>query len=368
MNKQQLKKYPEQPDNEIWFYDRNMPYYQLTNFYTSPIEAKLPLKLFLGEDFDKVMLDKKGKMSENHDYFYCDEFKTFSRRRMKESKILVERNKGKGDKIKWPTAEHLFQAYKLTDWVNYIENLDKEGRIWYLKGAVYEAISSTIGHPLAAAIEKIRKTSSPSEVRDFVNENFSPGHGMRPDWFKISGTIREGDDAMRLRVMKYVVREKFNQNPRLKKLLWETRDKKLVEHSPHDNFWGDGGDGSGKNWLGKILMEIRQEISMSSVISFHKEWDYESKEWKLVPSKRSKTGGQDWDPDEIEAESPEPIIEKNTSPPKSEEKSGSSLEEQKKRNLIEENIKAIRAKLKEAGITTEQEREILGNSWERNGE
>lgn len=28
-------------------------------------------------------------------------------------------------------------------------------------------------------------------------------------------------------------------------------------HSVQDSYWGDGGDGSGKNMLGLILMEVR---------------------------------------------------------------------------------------------------------------
>ncbi|EPT0382498.1 NADAR family protein [Listeria monocytogenes] len=34
---------------------------------------------------------------------------------------------------------------------------------------------------------------------------------------------------------------------------------KLEQHSENDHYWGDGGDGSGKNRLGKILMKVRDE-------------------------------------------------------------------------------------------------------------
>jgi hypothetical protein len=33
----------------------------------------------------------------------------------------------------------------------------------------------------------------------------------------------------------------------------------IVEHTKDDNFWGDGGDGSGKNMLGKILTKVRNK-------------------------------------------------------------------------------------------------------------
>jgi len=34
----------------------------------------------------------------------------------------------------------------------------------------------------------------------------------------------------------------------------------LVENTANDHYWGDGGDGSGKNMLGKILMQVRDEL------------------------------------------------------------------------------------------------------------
>lgn len=32
----------------------------------------------------------------------------------------------------------------------------------------------------------------------------------------------------------------------------------LIEHTTKDNYWGDGGDGSGQNKLGKALMKLRE--------------------------------------------------------------------------------------------------------------
>ncbi|KAF9194169.1 hypothetical protein BGZ50_006648 [Haplosporangium sp. Z 11] len=36
------------------------------------------------------------------------------------------------------------------------------------------------------------------------------------------------------------------------------------EHTKNDRYWADGGDGTGKNMLGKILMEVREKISQMS--------------------------------------------------------------------------------------------------------
>jgi ribA/ribD-fused uncharacterized protein len=39
-----------------------------------------------------------------------------------------------------------------------------------------------------------------------------------------------------------------------------TGDHILIEDSPIDYFWGCGADGTGENYLGKILMSVRGEI------------------------------------------------------------------------------------------------------------
>ena len=59
------------------------------------------------------------------------------------------------------------------------------------------------------------------------------------------------------------LRCKFTQHHDLGKKLVETHDKQLVEHTANDSYWGDGGDGSGQNKLGKFLMQVRSELQAS---------------------------------------------------------------------------------------------------------
>jgi predicted NAD-dependent protein-ADP-ribosyltransferase YbiA (DUF1768 family) len=40
----------------------------------------------------------------------------------------------------------------------------------------------------------------------------------------------------------------------------DTGTEELIEDSPVDYYWGCGADGSGKNMLGKLLMELREEL------------------------------------------------------------------------------------------------------------
>ena len=60
---------------------------------------------------------------------------------------------------------------------------------------------------------------------------------------------------------------KFTQHEPLMKLLLDTGDRKLVEHTSRDSYWGDGGDGSGQNKLGKLLMRLREELKEMEAVA-----------------------------------------------------------------------------------------------------
>ncbi len=113
----------------------------------------------------------------------------------------------------WKTSEHYFQAQKFA-------------------GTEHE--------------EELRLVDSPMVVAQMGRSRQRP---LRKDWEIVK------DDIMR-----EALRAKFMPNEDLKKILLETGDALLVEHTANDNYWGDGGDGSGKNMLGKPLMELREEL------------------------------------------------------------------------------------------------------------
>jgi len=58
---------------------------------------------------------------------------------------------------------------------------------------------------------------------------------------------------------------KFDQHLLLKRELLLTSDRRLVEHSLTDSYWGDDWDGSGQNRLGILLMELRAELREMSI-------------------------------------------------------------------------------------------------------
>jgi ribA/ribD-fused uncharacterized protein len=70
---------------------------------------------------------------------------------------------------------------------------------------------------------------------------------MRPDW-----------EDVKISIMLALLRIKF-KNPSLREKLNETDDMELIEGNHwNDTFWGVC-NGVGENWLGKLLMQVRDE-------------------------------------------------------------------------------------------------------------
>jgi len=89
---------------------------------------------------------------------------------------------------------------------------------------------------------------------------------MTADQAKRAGAavkLRPGWDAMKIDVMRLLLREKFAQ-PDLSRMLLDTAGRELIEgNSWGDTFWGmtyTSGELVGDNHLGKLLMEIRMEL------------------------------------------------------------------------------------------------------------
>lgn len=74
-----------------------------------------------------------------------------------------------------------------------------------------------------------------------------------------SVTLRKDWEFIKLNVMLHLTRQKF-KNPLLAAKLLATGDAELIEGNHWgDKFWGVC-DGEGLNWLGKILMCVRNEL------------------------------------------------------------------------------------------------------------
>jgi ribA/ribD-fused uncharacterized protein len=72
--------------------------------------------------------------------------------------------------------------------------------------------------------------------------------------------LKRNWESIKDNVMREAVFNKFSQHDILKVLLINTGTAKIIEHTENDSYWGDGGDGKGKNKLGQILMEVREKL------------------------------------------------------------------------------------------------------------
>lgn len=92
-------------------------------------------------------------------------------------------------------------------------------------------------------MDDVRRAATPKQAASIGRDRSRP---LRPDWEAVK------DDIMRRGVLK-----KFETHADIRELLLATGDEDIVENAPGDRYWGTGPDGTGKNMLGKILMETR---------------------------------------------------------------------------------------------------------------
>lgn len=118
------------------------------------------------------------------------------------------------DGVRWPTSEHYYQAMKFTD---------------------------------ASIREKIRRVQNPFVAAAVGNDRGCP---IRPDW-----------EAVRVATMLRAMTAKFAQHADIRAMLMATGNRRLVDHTAADDFWGEGIDGKGRNMVGRLLMKIRDELA-----------------------------------------------------------------------------------------------------------
>ncbi|WP_082979751.1 NADAR family protein [Labrys sp. WJW] len=71
--------------------------------------------------------------------------------------------------------------------------------------------------------------------------------------------IHDDWDIRRISIMETALKAKFS-DPILRKKLIDTYPKFLIESSMFDYFWGSGKNGKGKNVLGNMLINLREEL------------------------------------------------------------------------------------------------------------
>lgn len=159
-----------------------------------------------------------------------------------------------------------------------------DGRILFFKRdrAEFGFLSNFHDAPIVLDGETWRSTefyyqtqkSDDAEYRDAIRNATSPGHakGLSSDprrsksarkrsWFRDRlEKMRPDWDDVKLSIMQRAVAAKFGQNLDLKAKLLATGNAEIIEDSKFDDFWGVGRDGTGKNSLGRLLMQLREEL------------------------------------------------------------------------------------------------------------
>lgn len=71
---------------------------------------------------------------------------------------------------------------------------------------------------------------------------------------------RKDWDDVKLGIMKKILHAKVEQHPYVKKKLLASGNRELIENSWRDSYWGWGSNKEGENHLGKLWMEVREEV------------------------------------------------------------------------------------------------------------
>ena len=121
-----------------------------------------------------------------------------------------------------------------------------------------------------AAFHAVKFYASTTDMKRFQNLDGKAARDLNYQLME-SWTIEKcikWQDTQRIDNMRDVLMAKFNQHPKLKELLLATGDAYLVAHTPvseSDAFWGDHANGTGKNHLGVLLMELREQLGGGKV-------------------------------------------------------------------------------------------------------
>lgn len=150
------------------------------------------------------------------------------------------------DNIKWNSNEHYYQSQKF----NYDDGIEYYNLMKYC--------------------------DSPQKAKDMGNQKINPRGNKwliskeKPELGLVSDAIikyknvkiRQNWEEIKNDIMYKVVYEKFCKNNKLKNLLLDTNNKEIIENSPYDSYWGIANNG--KNILGKILMQVREELKKNN--------------------------------------------------------------------------------------------------------
>ena len=142
--------------------------------------------------------------------------------------------------------------------------------IFYIYFSPYTAHAIEIGGVVYPTVEHAYQCSRYTDQK--IIEEIRNAHSPVKAW-EISGKYKHlqvpdfKDENHKLKVMKDLMKLKAEQHKDVKQALNASGYARIIKHivtyPPGDGFWDDGEDGHGLNHVGKMWMEIREDLRKS---------------------------------------------------------------------------------------------------------
>jgi len=126
----------------------------------------------------------------------------------------------------WPTSEH---AYQQSKFINTVGNYEIRNQIKY--------------------------SDSPAKAKEIAHDNRNK---YRTEWRLPSFKVYTMYGILKVKALKH---------EEVRRCLFSTKNREIVEINPSDSFWAGCGNNS-QNWLGKCWMRVRSEIWSDLCLEF----------------------------------------------------------------------------------------------------
>ena len=137
-----------------------------------------------------------------------------------------------------------------------------DGSAWAHTEVYYQSQKS-LSQSYRRKLQEKEKPSWSKHVGDSRLDN--PDLDKRSWFLERPQDLRDDWDDIKLEVMRKAIQAKFTQSEYLKNALIDTNYCEIIEDSKSDFFWGTGSDDTGQNWLGVLLMELREQLIAQAV-------------------------------------------------------------------------------------------------------